>query len=321
MLIFKTKNAMKTHLFISLFLVTIMLSSCDSHRRGTVKYNIKFTTQSVMQSKTNTSLDKVKSENITSERYTQFGNYITSITPYKFTALIWTIGYIDKLMERNSNSANMLQYIEQNADKLSWSDPSRIVDFSNNNVVSFNPVIYGRVNNDKQFEDDQIDFNYFYFIPRNFYQEIQLPSSYANVHLSMFNGVIAQNNVLKIGHVEMFKKVFPNAQVESNIYFIFGNTDSTFVVNRNAEFIPLSANCPIAEPGPSLVIRSNKYTKMIFNSPKLGETVVMNGTVSFDTRDIIQIYAGADNIPFTSDDIFVYAPKFWERITSKLEVN
>ena len=31
-------------------------------------------------------------------------------------------------------------------------------------------------------------------------------------------------------------------------------------------------------------------------------------------ENIIQIYAGADNIPYTSDDIIVMEPKFWERI-------
>jgi hypothetical protein len=26
---------------------------------------------------------------------------------------------------------------------------------------------------------------------------------------------------------------------------------------------------------------------------------------------MIQVYAGLDNIPYTSDDVFVYAPQFW----------
>ncbi len=60
---------------------------------------------------------------------------------------------------------------------------------------------------------------------------------------------------------------------------------------------------------------------MIYTAPLEGETVLMNGVLSFDTNGLIQVYAGADNIPFTSDDIFVYAPKFWERIYSKLEIN
>ncbi|MEI7504849.1 MAG: hypothetical protein WCJ61_16360, partial [Paludibacter sp.] len=242
------------------------------------------------------------------------------LTPYKFTARIWTIGYIDKVPIKGTNNANMLQYIEQNSEKLSFNDPSRTVDFSNNNVVSFDPVIYGKVSNNKQFEDPQINFSYFYFIPYNFYQEFQIPTQYQNIQINMFPDVSISNNILKINNNEMLKKVFPNARTDNFIYFIFGNTDSTFVVNGNGEFVNLSENCPIAEPGQSLTIRSSKYSNMVYNTPKLGENVVMSGILSFDTQNLIQIYAGADNIPYTSDDIFVYAPKFWERIYSKLDV-
>jgi len=40
--------------------------------------------------------------------------------------------------------------------------------------------------------------------------------------------------------------------------------------------------------------------------------------MTFDINNLIQIYAGADNIPYTSDDIFVYAPRFWERLSVNL---
>jgi hypothetical protein len=36
--------------------------------------------------------------------------------------------------------------------------------------------------------------------------------------------------------------------------------------------------------------------------------------VSFDFADLIHIYAGRDNKPYTYDDVFVYAPRFWERL-------
>jgi len=136
----------------------------------------------------------------------------------------------------------------------------------------------------------------------------------------MFPGVTTTDNILKVNYHEMVKKIFPGAQVNNNVYFIFGNTDSTFVVNSNGENVWLSEDCPIAEPGQSLVIRSDKYTNMIFNSPLNGGTVVMNGVLSFNTQNLIQVYAGNDNIPYTSDDVFVYAPKFWERVYSRLDV-
>jgi len=300
---------------ILLISISLFLFSCK--RTGTVLYKINFINHSISQGK---SLAVEKGLQ-TPDRYTQFGDYITSLTPAKFTARIWTIGYIDKVMERNNNSANMLQYIEQNGDKLSSDDPARSVDFSDNNVVSFNPVIYGRVNNDHQFEDTRIDFSYFYFIPFSLYQEIPLPSGYQNVTIDMFQSGTVSDNTLKTDQKSIFEKLFPNASRNNLFYFIFGKTDSTWVVNPNSEYVGLSENCPIAEPKQDLVIRSNKYTNMIFNQPEAGHTATMNGTLSIDTKDLIQVYAGADNIPYTRDDIFVYAPRFWERISSKLEVN
>jgi hypothetical protein len=215
----------------------------------------------------------------------------------------------------------MLQYIEQNADKLSRDDPSRSIDFSDNNIVNFDPVIYGRVNNDRQFEDSQIDFKYFYFIPFYLYQELQLPPNYQNITLDMFPSGSVTENILKINHNEILRKLFPNAGTSGYLFLIFGNTDSTFVVNPNGENVGFSEDCPIAEPGHDLTIRSNKYVNMIFNQPPEGETAVMNGVLSINTQDLIQVYAGADNVPYTRDDIFVYVPRFWERISSRLDIN
>jgi hypothetical protein len=223
-------------------------------------------------------------------------------------------------MEFSNNNANMLQYIEQNMDKLPFNDSSRYIDFSNNNVVTFNPVIYGRVNNDRIFEDPQINFIYFYFIPFKLYQEVQLPEQYQNVQLSMFPQFENTDNILRVDYFELMNKIFPNANVNNYIYFIFGNTDSTFVVNSNGETVQMSENCPIAEPGNCLVIRSDQYSNMIYNGPAEGGTVVMNGILSFNTENLIQVYEGNDNLPYTSDDIFVYAPKFWERVYSRLDM-
>jgi hypothetical protein len=141
--------------------------------------------------------------------------------------------------------------------------------------------------------------------------------------LDMFPNSGVVTDMLRVNQSEMLKKIFPDANVNGIIYFIFGNTDSTFVVNPNGELVPGSSeNNPIASnSGTALIIRSHKYTNMIYNAPASGETAVMNGILSFNTQNLIQVYAGADNVPYTSDDIFVYAPKFWERIYSKLEVN
>lgn len=293
-----------------ILLVMVFLASCKKDS-GTVIYKINFNTAAPTRS----------AELDTDILYTQFGDYITSLTPSVFIANIWTVGYVDKVFGLSDNDAQMLQYIEQNTDKLPPDDPSRIVNFSNNSTITFNPVLYGRVNNDGQFEDQQIDFQYFYFMPLYFYQEVLLPAEYDSVQLNMFSSGAIVNNILKVRHIEMFNKIFPNANTSQGFNFFFGNADSTFVVNPNGETVPTSDNNPISDATQNLVVRSNKYTNMVYNAPLSGETVVMNGFLSFDTGNLIQLYAGADNIPYTSDDIIVYAPKFWERIYSRLEIN
>jgi hypothetical protein len=122
------------------------------------------------------------------------------------------------------------------------------------------------------------------------------------------------------------RKIFPNSfNTNNGPYFYFGNTDFTFVVNPNAEGILLSENNPAinedAHGGTrTLIIRSNQYTNAIYHAPDAGETLTMSGIVSFNTTGLIQVYAGADNEPYTRDDVFVYAPEFWERISSRLDM-
>lgn len=297
---------------VIIFLTIVLLTSCEKKSEvGKVIYKINFTTNPI-----NLKSSKSVSDNL----YANFGDYVTSLTPTKFTAQIWTIGYVDTVMVPGTGNAQMLQYINQSVSHLPLNDPSRIVDFSNNVTVTFNPQITEGANNEGQFNDKQIDFIYFFFMPRYFYQIVELPSEYNGVALDMFPPDSIVNNVLKISQVEMIRKIFPNAYTEWGFNFIFGNTDSTFVVNPNGEMIPTSVDNPVSSPLNSLIIRSNKYTNMIYNAPLEGETKVMNGVLSFDTNGLIQVYAGADNIPYTSDDIFVYAPRFWERIYSTLEI-
>lgn len=49
--------------------------------------------------------------------------------------------------------------------------------------------------------------------------------------------------------------------------------------------------------------------------PAAGETKVLYSTISFNIQNLIQFYAGQDNIPYTSDDVIIYAPDYWERAT------
>jgi hypothetical protein len=310
---------MKKIIYFLLF--TSLFISCKKEKKGNVIYNIKFTTQEV-SFKTNL-LQKSMTDYDT--LYTQFGDYITSLTPTKFNSSVWTIGYTDRVGWQDCNA---LQYIEQNGDILPYSDPLRIVDFSSNATVSFNPVIYGDIDEDHNtFATPEVDFIYFYFIPFYLYQEVELPSQYQSVIIDMFptsmdpHPAVFEGNILKVQQYQMINTIFPNAKQNGGLYFIFGNCDSSYVVNENGEYVGLSSDCPIAEAKDDLTIRSNNYVNMIFNSPYNGETVTMNGTLSFNTINLIQVYKGADNIAYTSDDIFVYAPHFWDRLYSRLDIS
>lgn len=303
-----------------LLVIPILLFACKpegpNQPSGSVNYKIKFTTED---------LGIVRQTQADDTVYTQFGNYITSLTPTILLSRIWTVGYIDTVIDFSSNVANMLQYINQNQATLPYSDTSRIVNFSNDSTVSFNPVVFGSVSNETgSFVQPQVDFKYFYFIPYYFYQEVELPAAYNGVTIDMFsvpldpNPVVIQGNILKAKNYQMTKPIFPNGVINNYIMYIFGNCDSTYVVNPNGELVLTGANNPVGQDQNNLIVRSNLYDNMIFNTPQNGETRLMNGTLSFYTTNLIQVYAGADNIPYNSDDVFVYAPRFWERVTTRL---
>ena len=183
--------------------------------------------------------------------------------------------------------------------------------------------MFGRLR-DGILEDKNIDFKYFFFMPYYLYQEIVLPAEYKGVSLNTWlqqDNAVVENNILKTRHSPLIRPIFPNQPPTLETYFYFGNTNSTFVVNPNREEIPTSIDNPMIYPSTrALIIRSDRYVSTTYNAPEAGETLTMNGIVSFNTTNLIQVYAGADNIPYTSDDVFVYAPKFWERISSRLNI-
>jgi hypothetical protein len=115
-------------------------------------------------------------------------------------------------------------------------------------------------------------------------------------------GARVENNILKTKHSALIRPVFPNQPPEFQTYFYFGNTNS--VVNPNLEEVPTSADNPMISPSTrAMIIRSNRYTNAIYSAPAANETLTMSGVVSFNTTGLIQVYAGLDNIPYTSDDV------------------
>jgi len=76
-------------LFVFLFSVALLTSCENEGVTGKVIYKINFTTNSIAIK---------SSKSGTDDFYTNFGDYITSLTPTKFIAQIWTIGYVDTVL-------------------------------------------------------------------------------------------------------------------------------------------------------------------------------------------------------------------------------
>jgi hypothetical protein len=181
------------------------MSSCSRNEGGKLVCNMTYNTANEMSVSSRT---KAYS---TSDRYTQFGDYITSVTPNKFLIKFLSL----KLCSTWKNQNNNLEIIDNN--KIDWTKT-----------------------------------------------------------------------------------------------IVLGNTDSTFIYSSNGT----SKDDPLGTKG--LIIRSNKFNSITLKAIPEGEMRTITGIMTYYINDLIQIYAGKDNIPYTYDDVFVYAPRFWERISVSL---
>lgn len=300
-------------------LVTLVLSliwGCKKDKDRHVVCNVKFT-NSGNQKHSQKILDDADT------LYTEFGDYIASVTPYKFTSKLMGIQFSDNKSIFDGGHKIELIWGETPSD-----DPQRYVDFSNNTSVDFEPNCSGgTTGHDGQFfSEEALEFIYFQFSFWYLYQEAILPAGYSGVNLSQFNGSIGNNtyvsdsvlhgNILKVDNFPLYDKLFENCGTGAPFSFTFGNTDSSWVVHLAAGVsmpeMEALANGPFV--GPKTFVWSDKYEPFTLYKPDEGETVTIKCTVSFDTKNILQLYAGADNIPYTSDDVIVYAPRFWERV-------
>lgn len=301
------------------FLLTfVLLFGCDKDRvNGNLRHRVQYTTAK-------TSLKTAV--NATDNHYTQFGDYITSVTPYKFTSKINIMCYQDD-WDLNGSSTHMISYVDGHDNDPRY-EIATYADFSNNQEVEMTPILYSTDKIDGIFKQKEVTFSYFNFCPYYLYQEVEIPVQYKNVTINQFNEVynvqyycdsVKFGNVLKIKHVPFITRLFQYGNGYPSAY-VFGNTDSTFIFNKEGKTVPNSENWPFGGSAINPIVRSNKYTAKTVNMPTGGATIEMISTVSFDTENLIQIYAGQDNIPYTSDDIFLYAPNYWERLNVKLEV-
>jgi hypothetical protein len=260
-----------------------------------------------------------------SNQYSQFGQYITSITPDRFLGKFLDIRFLsDQFSPGFHLDINLID------NKSDIANPDRLADFSNGSTVSFIPQ---QVN-----VREESDLIYLSAICLFLYQEFELPQQYENIimlkYMLFADGFInnfdghsvggeRKGRIVKASHEEFLAPIFePNWTGFNGSYpvtahnYVFGNTDSTFIFYAADQFIRTIDN-PQGQNG--YIVRSNKYNTVTISAIPDGESKTIKATMSFNITDLIQIYAGQDNIAYTNDDIFVYAPNFWERISVVLE--
>jgi hypothetical protein len=193
-----------------------------------------------------------------------------------------------------------------------------MADFSNNSTLSVNPVLNGTnimLNPDGQggFFKDNVTFKILW-IRMGLTQTIELPEAYSQVRLNQFNSNQKNNNIITTDVIPLFQAVSNLSTFGKTFTIYFGKTENTYIAVDEAERYFLGNN---TLPH----IRSSKYSEWTMTPPLADQTKTIISTIGFYNNDIIQVYAGSDNIPYTNDDVIVFEPGFWERIYVKVSEN
>jgi len=310
---------------VYILLLTILFLGCkkdnNNNKWSSLSLNMKYTKDKSLK---NSEFEKNRTDTL----YTQYGTYITSITPTSFIGK-----FADMRLLNFTQGSSLWNYgfniIDNNTP---IENPNRLADFINQSNVNFNlnPQILPQGENGV--------FNIFVFLNLFYFQEFVLPSQYANItlmHLNLDPGYFDYNFD---GHFVLGKRNGVNVKCGSDFLmypifdttlsgintekiikcFVFGSCDSSYVYFNNTMHQG-SIDNPLGQYG--YILRSNAFNTIILEKPKNGVSTTINGNMVFKTDNLIQIYAGADNIPYTFDDVFIYAPRFWERLSVTMSVN
>jgi hypothetical protein len=298
--------------------VSSIFFSCKKNRPK-ISYKAKFTTS------LNKSLHSEKSDSL----HTGFGDYITSVTPYHFSCKMSMLMFQD-IYTQADPSCHMISYVDGHDNDPNYEIAS-YADFSANQEVEFTPILYSTDIRDGLFEQKEIDFKFLTFSPIYFDHGFELPYSYLSLITSSNNNFMPNEAVFTIDTVAQritvsTKKNFSYGAIHGNanamptgFSLVLGNTDSSYIYMYDGTNLDENARFPFWDIGNGVIIRSNNYTPLKVIMPERKEDFTMYSTIAFNTDNLIQIYAGNDNIPYTSDDVFVYAPRFWDRIQVLLE--
>jgi hypothetical protein len=292
--------------YLFLFILGLFLYwGCKKEKYGNTHLKIKATS--------NAYTSKRSLKRSVELRYTQFGDFITSLTPDSFIGEFYNVSYRkDSMLENAPTIMNLIQHFNQE-------NPTR-VDFIKNPTITVIPKLYGGTTPFFENEDGQGGF---YTVDVTFKilsmqmglkQEIKLPQEYANIKLTQFVNFpqysSQSGNVLTSSLYPMNKIVSELEAFNNTISLYFGQTDSTYTSYRSFLGNAIGPN-----------IRSSKYEEWTMKPPINGINKSYISTIGFSNDNIIQLYAGADNIPYTSDDVVVLEPKFWERVYVYVDEN
>lgn len=252
--------------------------------------------------------------------YSEFGGFISAVSPNRLTCKVNMFIFQDHYNQHDP-SCHMIAYIE---------NQQMDVDFSGNAEIVFNPVLHSTDIRDGLFEMKEVDFRFISFMPYLFYHEFQLPIQYlstvknrpGNQFLSgadiQYDSV--QNTItvkalrdFSYGAIHGKKNAMP-----TGFGMVFGQTDSSYIYMYNGVNLDEKDRFPFWN-STGVVIRSNKFSTQKIIMPDEGQTNTMYSTLSFHADDLIHMYNGNDGLSYTADDVFVYAPRFWDRFNLTLQ--
>ena len=304
----------------TILLFVVLFAGCSRNEGLDLRFKAIYTSEPAMEK--SSSLKSGTGQTTATGDYTQFGDFLGSITPEKVTAAFNTIRFVDR-KETEPGMPTMLEIIGVN---WPYDDPRRFADFTNGNTLEVVPEIYGNVDTDGWFVDNNIRMKYLFILPQEFVLEIDLPDQLSGSVFGSYQGVYydKQGDKLKCGlEFPLYHIENEGYDIRHGIYlrgFVFGETETTYIVRQNN--IPVGDVAElITQAGPHSVVRSSRYVSPVLYPPERGETKFITTTISFDPENILQYYAGADNIPNTWDDILVFVPNFWERFSVIVEQN
>jgi hypothetical protein len=262
---------------------------------GNTHHQLKVTSKSYVKKKS------------TELKYTQFGDFITSITP---VSCVGELEYVRFYENSQLESSSFLTLVHREPNQ---GENRVLADFTNNATISLIPEINGDLilNPDGQGASFKKDVTMtLLWVRLGITQAFELPAQYTSVNLPYWNRKRVGNKITT-GMIDLNQQVNELSKFGNEIPFAFGLTDSTFI-----EYGYLQDKYNLTR-----YIRSSKYKSWTMTPPLPDQTKTYVSTMGFLNDNIIQIYAGPDNIPYTSDDVIVLEPKYWEKIYVYVDEN